>query len=149
MERRAVHGRSHVFGPEDQTWTVSTTEPFRKPLTDEEIAKGSKVATWVRRALVAGLVASVVIAVVVAFNVPVDTTISYRRNSTDFGLPVVALLLVPVIFVVGLFKSRGPDAGKVPTAERHFLMVGYPIFIVLAIAAQLYFARQFLEAAGA
>ncbi|KPG79764.1 hypothetical protein [Frigoribacterium sp. RIT-PI-h] len=120
-----------------------------RSLTDDEIAKGTVVATWVRRALVAGLAASVAVAVVVAFSVPLDTTISYRRNSTDFGLPIVALLLVPVIFVVGLFKSRGPDAGKVPTAERHFLMVGYPIFIVLAIAAQLYFARQFFDAAGA
>lgn len=118
-------------------------------LTDDEIAKGTVVATWIGRALVAGLAASVAVAVVVAFSVPLDTTISYRRNSTDFGLPIVALLLVPVIFVVGLFKSRGPDAGKVPTAERHFLMVGYPIFIVLAIAAQLYFARQFFDAAGA
>lgn len=120
-----------------------------RSLTDEEIAKGTVVATWVRRALVAGLVASLLVVVVVAVSVPLDTTISYRRNSTDFGLPIVALLLVPVIFVVGLFKSRGPDAGKVPTAERHFLMVGYPIFIVLAIAAQLYFARQFFDAAGA
>ena len=119
-----------------------------RSLTDDEIAKGTVVATWVRRALVAGLAASVAIAVVVAFSVPLDTTISYRRNSTDFGLPIVALLLVPVIFVVGLFTSRGPDAGKVPTAERHFLMVGYPVFIVLAIAAQLYFARQFFDAAG-
>lgn len=120
-----------------------------RSLTDDEIAKGTVVATWIGRALVAGLAASVAVAVVVAFSVPLDTTISYRRNSTDFGLPIVALLLVPVIFVVGLFKSRGPDAGKVPTAERHFLMVGYPIFIVLAIAAQLYFARQFFDAAGA
>jgi hypothetical protein len=118
-------------------------------LTDDEIAKGTVVATWVRRALVAGLVTSLLVVVVVAVSVPLDTTISYRRNSTDFGLPIVALLLVPVIFVVGLFKSRGPDAGKVPKAERHFLMVGYPIFIVLAIAAQLYFARQFFDAAGA
>jgi hypothetical protein len=123
-----------------------------RSLTDDEIAKGTVVATWVRRALVAGLVASlllVVVVVVVAVSVPLDTTISYRRNSTDVGLPIVALLLVPVIFVVGLFTSRGPDAGKVPTAERHFLMVGYPIFIVLAIAAQLYFARRFFDAAGA
>lgn len=120
-----------------------------RSLTDDEIAKGTVVATWIRRALVAGLAASVAVAVVVAFSVPLDTTISYRRNSTDFGLPIVSLLLVPVIFVVGLFKARGPDAGKVPTAERHFLIVGYPIFIVLAIAAQLYFARQFFEAAGA
>jgi hypothetical protein len=120
-----------------------------RSLTDDEIAKGTVVATWVRRALVAGLAASVAVAVVVTFSVPLDTTISYRRNSTDFGLPIVALLLVPVIFVVGLFTSRGPDAGEVPTAERHFLMVGYPIFIVLAIAAQLYFARQFFDAAGA
>jgi len=120
-----------------------------RSLTDDEIAKGTVVVTWIRRALVAGLAASVAVAVVVAFSVPLDTTISYRHNSTDFGLPIVALLLVPVIFVVGLFTSRGPDAGKVPTAERHFLMVGYPIFIVLAIAAQLYFARQFFDAAGA
>jgi hypothetical protein len=120
-----------------------------RSLTDDEIAKGTVVATWVRRALVAGLVASLLVVVVVAVSVPLDTTISYRRNSTDVGLPIVALLLVPVIFVVGLFKSRGPDAGKVPTAERHFLIVGYPIFIVLAIAAQLYFARQFFEAVGA
>lgn len=120
-----------------------------RSLTDDEIAKGTVVATWVRRALVAGLVASLLVVVVVVVSVPLDTTISYRRNSTDVGLPIVALLLVPVIFVVGLFTSRGPDAGKVPTAERHFLMVGYPIFIVLAIAAQLYFARQFFDAAGA
>jgi len=120
-----------------------------RSLTDDEIAKGTVVATWVRRALVAGLVASLLVVVVVAASVPLDTRISYRRNSTDVGLPIVALLLVPVIFGVGLFKSRGPDAGKVPTAERHFLMVGYPVFIVLAIAAQLYFARQFFDAAGA
>jgi len=118
----------------------------RRDLTDDEIAKGTVVNTWVRRALAAGLLVSLVIGVAVALNVPLDTTLAYRRNSRDIGLPLFALLLVPLIFVIGLFKSRGPDAGKVPEAERQFILVGYPIFMVLAIGGQLWFARLFFDA---
>lgn len=77
MGRRAAHGRSYVFGPEDQTQTVSTTVPFRKPLTGQETAKAPKIATWVRRAPVAGLVTSLVVVVVVmvAVSLLLDTTI--------------------------------------------------------------------------
>ncbi|MBD8660514.1 hypothetical protein IFT72_09975 [Frigoribacterium sp. CFBP 8754] len=121
----------------------------RRDLTDDEIAKGTVVNRWVRRALAAGLVASLVVAAVVVLRVPLDTTIAYRGNGRDVGLPVLALLLVPLIFVIGLFKSRGPDAGKVPEAERQFIVVGYPIFMVLALGGQLWFAALFFDAAGA
>ena len=75
------------------------------------------------------------------------SALAYRRNSCDIGLPLFALLLVPLIFVIGLPKSRGPDAGKVPEAERQLIVVGYPIFMVLAIGGQLWFARPFFDAA--
>lgn len=51
--------------------------PFRKPLTGQETAKAPKIATWVRRAPVAGLVTSLVVVVVVmvAVSLLLDTTI--------------------------------------------------------------------------
>jgi hypothetical protein len=74
--------------------------------------------------------------------------LAYLRNSRGIGLPLFALLLVPLIFVMGLLKSRGPDAGMVPEAERQFIVVGYPISMMLAIGGQLSFARLLFTAAG-
>lgn len=129
---------------------TTSNDPNRGPngqeLSDDEVALGKKTQRLVNLATLITIGILLVIFAYVLTQVPFTTTIIYNRLSSEFRLPLLALLALPALLTFGWFRSRGPESEKMPTKERYVLITFSSAFIAFSLFAQVRFALAFLEA---
>lgn len=124
----------------------SNQGPNGQKLSDNELALGKKTQRIVNLATLITIGILLVVFAYVVTMVPFTTTITYNRFSSEFRLPVFALLALPALLTFGWFRSRGPESGKMPSKERYILIIFSSAFIAFSLFAQASFALAFLEA---
>ena len=112
-------------------WTDNT--PDRPPPTDEEIRLGTRTQTWVNRANLACIAVTLAAIVYVLTQVPLATTVTYNRLSSEFQMPIFAMLATPAVLTSIWLRSRGPDAGVIDTKERYILVIFAMIFMTFLL----------------
>lgn len=120
--------------------------PDRPPPTDEEIRLGTKTQAWVNRANLACIAFSLAAIVLVMTRVPLNTTVTYNRLSSEFHMPIFAMLAIPAVLTAIWLRSRRPDAGVIDNKERIVLIIFATIFMTCCLVGQIILVNAFLAA---
>jgi len=120
--------------------------PDRQPPTDEEIRLGTRTQVWVNRVNLACIAFSLAAIVFVMTRVPLNTTVTYNRLSSEFQMPIFAMLAIPAILTVIWLRSRGAAAGVIDTKERYVLIIFATIFMTFCLIGQIILVNAFLAA---
>jgi hypothetical protein len=123
--------------------------PDRPPPTDEEIRLGTRTQAWVNRVTLACIAISLAAIAFVITQVPLDTTVTYNRLSSEFQMPIFAMLAIPAILTVIWLRSRRPDAGVIDKKERYILIIFASIFLGFCLIGQFILVNAFLVAGNA
>ena len=125
-------------------------KPTQSKLTEQDLLLGEKAVRIKSALCVIAFTICIGIAVFVFLSVPLDTRMPYSGRFGRNGLPMPAVMLLPLVALLILWRSgRKPDAHHMGQGMRRFYYVLAPAMIFGIMCGQLTFAKLILIEAGA
>jgi len=109
---------------------------------------GGKTARRLRLLTLIGALLDILIAIAVVTQVPLSTTISYTRISSESQVPLFGLLAAPVLLSALWWQTRSAETQPLPDKERVLLIAISVPFLGFFTIGQLFMARDYLIAGG-